>query len=87
MPFGGINPFLHALKFGMFNTVAEPSFWFTCARRGLTYIYFVSLICGILMPLAYKINPLKKYKLEVVFGCITLTVLLLGGRTLMLIFG
>lgn len=87
VPFGGVKTFVKAAEVGMFNSVDEPSFWFYFVNRGLTYIYFSCLLCGMLLPLAYKMNSKLKYKLEVIVGSTALVILLLGGRFLMLIFG
>ncbi len=87
IPFGSIDAFRKSAEFGMFNPVAQPSFWFLFMNRALTYVYFAVLICGIIIPLAYKMKLPLKYKLEIIFGITSVVILLSGGKLLMLIFG
>ncbi|WP_316794279.1 hypothetical protein [Pedobacter frigoris] len=87
MPFGGIKTFWEVSKTGIFNNPPNPTPLFHIVSRILTYVYLGCMVCGLLTPLVYKIDPKLKYKLGVIFGSISLFILFLGGRTLMLIFG
>ncbi len=88
IPYNGFQFFLHILRDGLFSSykpfTAIPTY--KVISKIMAYIYLLSLLIGLLLPLAYKMDAKLKYRLEVVFGSIALIILVLGGRTLKLIF-